>query len=124
MGGCSRAAMIFIDLSTFFLALKAAFARASRSPKRSLWICIALFAVTGVYTQNIIGRLLDEVLLPDCRNTPLRPPVLITANPRGGSTYLYRLLGYDGESLITISGATTTAHWRITASIAGGCMSI
>ena len=94
--------MIFVDLSTFFLALKAALSRASRSPKRMLWICMGLFAVTGVYTLNVIGRLLDELLFPDYRNTPLRPPVLITANPRSGTTYLYRLLGYDIESLTTI----------------------
>ena len=94
--------MIFVDLSALFHALRAALSRASVSPKRVLWVIVALFAVTCVYTLNSIGRLLDELLFPEYRDTPLRPPVIITANPRSGTTFLYGLLGNDDESFVRV----------------------
>lgn len=94
--------MIFVDLSAFFHALRVALSRAYVSPKRVLWIVIALFAVTGVYTLNVIGRLLDELLFPDYRDIRLRPPLIITANPRSGTTFLYGLLGSDEASFARV----------------------
>ena len=94
--------MIFVDLSAFFHALRVAFSQASVSPKRVLWIFVALFAVTGVYTLNSIGRLLDELLFPGYRDTPLRPPLIITANPRSGTTFLYGLMGADEETFTRV----------------------
>ena len=58
--------------------------------------------MTCVYTLNSIGRLLDELLFPEYRDTPLRPPVIITANPRSGTTFLYGLLGHDNESFVRV----------------------
>lgn len=94
--------MIFVDLSALFHALRVSLSRASASPRRVLWVIVALFAVTGVYALNIMGRLLDELLFPEYRDTELRPPLIITANPRSGTTFLYGLLGQDEESFVRV----------------------
>ncbi|OHD66146.1 MAG: hypothetical protein A2176_07835 [Spirochaetes bacterium RBG_13_51_14] len=90
--------MIFVDLSTFVQTLKVIFSRKWRSPKRILWTCISLFFVTTVYTLNVIFRLMDEILFHGYRKMTIRPPLIIAANPRSGTTYLHRLLCLDGES--------------------------
>ena len=90
--------MIFVDLSTFFLALKTVFSRRWRSPRRILWTIISILSVTTVYGLNVVCRLLDEVLFPGYRSVTVRPPVIIVATPRSGTTYLHGLMACDRKN--------------------------
>ncbi|TFH42333.1 MAG: sulfotransferase [Chrysiogenales bacterium] len=92
--------MIFIDLSTFLKALRTAFSGRWRSPRRIAWIVISIVAITVVYTVNTVGRLLDELFFPGYRKVEVPPPLIITANPRSGTTLLHRLLCHDEGSFI------------------------
>jgi len=95
--------MIFVDLSTFFQALKCVFSRRWRSPRRILWTFLSLFAVTAVYLLNSFCRLLDELLFPGYRKVTVRRPLIITANPRSGTTFLHRLISLDRETFACFS---------------------
>lgn len=93
-----QSVMIFVDISTFLLALRWIVSEPWRSPKRILWTGISIVAVTSVYMVNVIGRLLDELFFPAYRDVKVLPPLVIAANPRSGSTYLHRLLCRDRET--------------------------
>ncbi len=94
--------MIFVDLSTFFLALKTVLSARWRSPRRVLWTAISLLAVTTVYSINVIGRLLDELFFPAYRSVEITSPLIITANPRSGTTLLHRMLSRDEPTFICL----------------------
>ncbi|MBN2080158.1 MAG: sulfotransferase [Spirochaetes bacterium] len=94
--------MIFIDLSTFFLTLKTVLSGRWRSPRRVLWTAISILAVTTVYSLNLIGRLLDELLFPEYRSVEVSSPLIITANPRSGTTLLHRILGRDEGTFVSM----------------------
>lgn len=92
--------LIFVDLPVLFKSLRCVISRKWRSPRRVLWTCIALVAVTAVYAINVIFRLLDEVLFPAYRDVAITSPVIITGNPRSGTTFLNRLLCADEDSFV------------------------
>jgi hypothetical protein len=92
--------MIFVDLDTFFRAIRLVFSRKWRSPRRVIWTFISIFSVTAVYMVNVLFRLLDEILFPGYRAARARPPLIITASPRSGTTFLNRLLCFDKKTFV------------------------
>src|SRR5688572_25933586 len=49
---------------------------------------------------SLFFRGLDEVFHRGYKNTAVKQPVFIIANPRSGTTYLHRLLAMDSERFV------------------------
>jgi hypothetical protein len=92
--------MISIDVSILYKMIRTIFSKRFRSPKRVLWTFIFILGTGLVYCLNVIGRLLDEIIFPGFRKVVIKPPLIIVANPRSGTTYLHRLLCYDENNFV------------------------
>lgn len=64
--------------------------------RRSLAFCLrflVMFPLLEVW--NALCLLLDNVLFPGWRRTPLRQPIFVVGNPRSGTTLMHRILAGD-----------------------------
>lgn len=71
------------------------------TPRRVLSMLIFFTLYPSYQFFNRLGFLLDEVLFPGWRKTPLRMPVFIIGNPRSGTTLLHRLMAKDDTNFFT-----------------------
>ncbi len=61
-------------------------------------------AFAAIRLLAVTGRLLDRLLFPGFRRTPVAAPLFILAAPRSGTTFLHRLLSQDQDHF---------AHFRL-----------
>jgi hypothetical protein len=87
----------YVDLSTLYRCLKTLYSAKWRSKKRIVFGTIAFLAISAIHLINAFTRLLDEIFFPGYRSIRLTKPLLITANPRSGTTFLHRLISLDEE---------------------------
>ncbi|MEX2468337.1 MAG: sulfotransferase [Pseudohongiellaceae bacterium] len=64
-------------------------------------------AFLPIWLIHWIGLLLDEILFPGYRKTPIEAPVFILGVPRSGTTFLHRTLSEDSERY------TSVATWEV-----------
>jgi len=88
---------MFVDLTTVCDCVRTVFSRRWRTRKRVVYGLAAIAALGAVYLINAFTRMLDELFFPGYRSVEIRPPVIITANPRSGTTFLHRLLSLDEQ---------------------------
>ena len=89
--------MLVLDGNTVLRALRITFIGPGRSVRRVFWTTLLfslLFLFSGFF---LMARALDHVLFWRFRRQEVRAPVFIIGNPRSGTTFLHRLLGYDEE---------------------------
>ncbi len=89
--------MTSVDLSTLYGCLKTLYSAKWRSKKRIVFGTIAFLAVSAIHLINAFTRFLDEIFFPDYRSIRIAKPLIITANPRSGTTFLHRLISLDEE---------------------------
>lgn len=73
--------------------------------KRAPLFLLAWIGFTLLNLLHLAGHLLDEILFPGYRKTPIREPVFVLGIPRSGTTYLQRLL-------VRHPGLTTFTLWE------------
>ena len=89
--------MFSVDLATLYRCLKAMFSPRWRSKKRIVFRTLAFLAISAIHLINVFTRFLDEIFFPGYRSIRIRPPLIISANPRSGTTFLHRLISLDEE---------------------------
>ena len=57
--------------------------------------------MAAFYLLNVVMRSLDEILFPGYHKVEIRPPLIVTANPRSGTTLLHRLISLDEARFTT-----------------------
>jgi hypothetical protein len=88
---------MFIDHATLRRLLRVSLRKRWRSRKRLTYFFLTIIILIAVYLLNSFTRFLDEVFFPGYRRVKIEPPLIITANPRSGTTFLHRLLSLDNE---------------------------
>ncbi|HUV08361.1 MAG TPA: hypothetical protein VMX75_11570, partial [Spirochaetia bacterium] len=86
-----------MDLSNLYRCLKTGYSSRWRRPKRLIYGWLSLAAIGAVYLINVFTRFLDEIFFPGYRLIEISSPLIITANPRSGTTFLHRLISLDEE---------------------------
>ncbi len=92
---------MFVDLSSLASALQATFSPRWRSPRRVGFTVLCVSAMAAFYLLNVVMRSLDEILFPGYHKVEIRPPLIVTANPRSGTTLLHRLISLDEARFTT-----------------------
>jgi hypothetical protein len=88
---------MFVDLSTLYGCLKTTFSRKWRSNKRAIFGTVAFLLIGAIHLINLFTRFLDEIFFPGYRSVEIKRPLVISANPRSGTTFLHRLISLDEE---------------------------
>jgi len=68
---------------------------------------LLFIAFLPIWLIHWAGLLLDEILFPGYRKTPIEKPVFILGVPRSGTTFLHRTLSEDSERY------TSVATWEV-----------
>jgi omega-hydroxy-beta-dihydromenaquinone-9 sulfotransferase len=101
-GDAGRTRMIPFQFRTFLRVVCAPIPAGERSLRRV--VERAIFALTfplfELWNATLLG--FDYVFAPRFRHTPVSAPVFIIGNPRGGTTFLHRLLALDEGRFTTI----------------------
>lgn len=92
---------MFVDLSSLASALQATFSPRWRSPRRVGFTVLCVSAMAAFYLLKVVMRSLDEILFPGYHKVEIRPPLIVTANPRSGTTLLHRLISLDEARFTT-----------------------
>ena len=69
--------------------------------KRFLILCVLVPATLLAWAIHKLAFLLDELLFPGYRKVTVREPVFIVGTPRGGTTFLHRIMAKDTETFTT-----------------------
>lgn len=94
--------MISVDLSTLYRCLNTMFSPRWRSKKRIVFGTLAFLANSAIHLINALTRFLDEIFFPGYRSIRIKPPLIISANPRSGTAFLHRLISLDEERFASL----------------------
>ncbi|MGK7933977.1 MAG: sulfotransferase [Microcystaceae cyanobacterium] len=76
-------------------ALKESYFSPNRTLSHSAYVTLFISLFFPVRTLVLGGQLLDNLLYPSYQQQEIIKPILITGNPRSGTTFLHRLLAKD-----------------------------
>ncbi|MFP4696425.1 sulfotransferase [Thiohalospira sp.] len=77
--------------------------RAPMTPRRLLVLLAGGPLFLAIQLGHVVCLLLDEVLFPAYRRTPVERPLFITGIPRSGTTFVHRTLAGKGETFTTVT---------------------
>jgi len=85
---------VAFDLRTYLTMFRLAL-RDRMSPRRRTVVLSLMFLIPALAALNGVCLLLDHLLFPGFRRTPVRAPVFIIGHARSGTTLMHRLMTAD-----------------------------
>ncbi len=65
--------------------------------RRALFLWAVFVGLSLLSMVNMVCLVLDRVLFPGYRDTPVKAPIFVVGNGRSGTTHIQRILSADGE---------------------------
>ncbi len=88
---------MYFHTKTFCQLIQNSFFSFQANLVHSFYVCLFISLFFPVRMLVYFGQLLDYIFFPKFRSQPLYQPILITGNPRSGTTFLHRLLANDSQ---------------------------
>jgi len=94
-------AFAYVHLKTFFHIIYLNCIQYGNLRRILITIPVAIILLF-IWLVLLVFRLLDEVFFFNYRKTTIKKPILITGNPRSGTTYMHRLMSLDVDRYVTM----------------------
>lgn len=88
---------MYFHTPTLKNALKESYFSDNKNLIHAAYVTLFISLFFPVRTIVWTGQLLDNIIYPSYQQQPLVNPILITGNPRSGTTFLHRLLANDSQ---------------------------
>jgi hypothetical protein len=88
---------MYFHFSTLQKVLKESYFSQNRNLTHAAYVTLFISLFFPVRTFVLVGQLLDNIIYPSYQKQPITKPILITGNPRSGTTFLHRLLANDTQ---------------------------